>query len=183
MLWTEFSWNAATCLNELHRGRAFLFPDGAGRFSGQGCPKGIHSLKALSHLQSGLASLTFLHLDIFPVFVFDSLSPACASFPKNTAHCFLFSCCSASLFLPDSHNRMHCIVFIKRLASLVQRNYKCRRDTSCCQACTMLYAFKTSGESLQITFFPRPHGVRRASFALRMLSQAQKWISPSSPLL
>lgn len=79
----------------------------------------------------------------------------CASFTKNMAHCFLSSCCSASPFLQDSHNRMHSIVLIKRLASLAQRNYKCKWETSCCQACTMLFALENIWRVTSDNFFPK----------------------------
>lgn len=108
---------------------AFLFLGGAGQFGGLGCHKCTHSLKALSHLWPVLASLTFLHLDIFMSYYFfflNCLGPTRASFPKNTAHCFFFSCCSSSLFLPDSHNRMHCIVLIKRMNFLTLEKLQMR---------------------------------------------------------
>lgn len=130
LFWTEFPWNAATCLNELHWPSSFSVPGWSRSVWWPGLPQ-MHSLSESP--QSPLACVSIVdifalgHFHVLLLFFFlNCLGPTRASFPKNTAHCFFFSCCSSSLFLPDSHNRMHCIVLIKRMNFLTLEKLQMR---------------------------------------------------------
>lgn len=160
MCWTEFSWNAATCLNELYWGRGLSVPGWSRSVQWPGLPQ----MSSLSESPQPpfvcVGIIDIFAIGHFSCLFLNSLGPAYANIAKNRAHCFLFNCCSLSLFLPDSHNRMHCIVLIKGLASLLWRNYKCEWETSCCQACTMLCARSNIWRVTSDNFFPKHHGVR-----------------------
>lgn len=144
LFWTEFPWNAATCLNELHWPSSFSVPGWSRSVWWPGLPQ-MHSLSESP--QSPLACVSIV--DIFALghfhvllffFFWIALVPLVPAF-QRTQLIVSFSAVALRLCSYQTHT-IECtaLFWLKEWISLLWRNYKCEWETSCCQACTMLYA-------------------------------------------
>lgn len=141
VLWTEFPWNAATCLNERHWPSSFSVPGWSRSVRWPRLPQ-MYSLSEKPSATFGLCwhhwhfcTWTFSCLFFFFWIALVLLVPA---FQRTQ----LIVSFSAVAIRPCSYQTqtIECtaLFWLKEWVSLLWRNYKCEWETSRCQACTML---------------------------------------------